>query len=138
MAQVAVQRVCAQWGSTRLQPTRRVVHRARAVAPKCEFDVDNASILVAGKQRKEGGAEGADLWEAPSAERCSLPQAAETMDGAMRCSLWTLAPPHLTAPPPLPAPRPPTGGGGCALQITKKLKDAGSWVWQLQRTDVRR
>lgn len=30
------------------------------------------------------------------------------------------------------------GGGGCALQITKRLKDAGSWVWQLQRTDVRR
>lgn len=30
------------------------------------------------------------------------------------------------------------GGGGCALQVTKRLKDAGSWVWQLQRTDVRR
>lgn len=25
-----------------------------------------------------------------------------------------------------------------ALEVTKRLKDMGSWVWQLQRTDVRR
>eukprot|EP00195_Chlamydomonas_chlamydogama_P013166 CAMPEP_0202905552 /NCGR_PEP_ID=MMETSP1392-20130828/34827_1 /ASSEMBLY_ACC=CAM_ASM_000868 /TAXON_ID=225041 /ORGANISM="Chlamydomonas chlamydogama, Strain SAG 11-48b" /LENGTH=269 /DNA_ID=CAMNT_0049593689 /DNA_START=135 /DNA_END=944 /DNA_ORIENTATION=- len=30
------------------------------------------------------------------------------------------------------------GGGGVALHVTRKLKDMGSWVWQLQRTDVRR
>lgn len=30
------------------------------------------------------------------------------------------------------------GGGGVALNVTRKLKDMGSWVWQLQRTDVRR
>eukprot|EP00887_Chlorella_sp_A99_P001674 scaffold8.g1674.t1 len=30
------------------------------------------------------------------------------------------------------------GGGGVALEITRQLKDMGSWVWQLQRTDVRR
>ena len=30
------------------------------------------------------------------------------------------------------------GGGGVALEVTRKLKDMGSWVWQLQRTDVRR
>jgi hypothetical protein len=30
------------------------------------------------------------------------------------------------------------GGGGVALDVTRKLKEAGSWVWQLQRTDVRR
>ena len=30
------------------------------------------------------------------------------------------------------------GGGGVGLDVTRKLKDHGSWVWQLQRTDVRR
>ena len=30
------------------------------------------------------------------------------------------------------------GGGGVALEVTKRLKDLGAWVWQLQRTDVRR
>lgn len=25
-----------------------------------------------------------------------------------------------------------------ALEVTRKLKDMGAWVWQLQRTDVRR
>ncbi|KAG1678959.1 hypothetical protein FOA52_013022 [Chlamydomonas sp. UWO 241] len=30
------------------------------------------------------------------------------------------------------------GGGGVALQVTRKLKNMGSWVWQLQRTDKRR
>ena len=25
-----------------------------------------------------------------------------------------------------------------ALSVTRKLKNMGSWVWQLQRTDVRR
>jgi predicted transcriptional regulator len=30
------------------------------------------------------------------------------------------------------------GGGGVAIHTTRKLKNMGSWVWQLQRTDVRR
>ena len=30
------------------------------------------------------------------------------------------------------------GGGGVALHTTRRLKNMGSWVWQLQRTDVRR
>ncbi len=30
------------------------------------------------------------------------------------------------------------GGGGVALNTTRRLKNMGSWVWQLQRTDVRR
>ena len=30
------------------------------------------------------------------------------------------------------------GGGGVGLDVTRKLQDHGSWVWQLQRTDVRR
>ena len=30
------------------------------------------------------------------------------------------------------------GGGGVALEVTRKLKDMGSWVWMLQRSDSRR
>lgn len=30
------------------------------------------------------------------------------------------------------------GGGGVALAVARKLKDAGAWVWVLQRSDVRR
>lgn len=30
------------------------------------------------------------------------------------------------------------GGGGVALQVTRKLKDMGSWVWAMQRSDARR
>mmetsp|Transcript_34579 Transcript_34579/g.87460 ORF Transcript_34579/g.87460 Transcript_34579/m.87460 type:complete len:266 (-) Transcript_34579:262-1059(-) len=30
------------------------------------------------------------------------------------------------------------GGGGVALQVTRRLKNMGSWVWQLQRNDSRR
>ena len=30
------------------------------------------------------------------------------------------------------------GGGGVALHVTRKLKDMGSWVWMMQRTDVRK
>ncbi|KAF8073242.1 hypothetical protein HT031_000903 [Scenedesmus sp. PABB004] len=30
------------------------------------------------------------------------------------------------------------GGGGVALEVTRKLKDMGSWVWMLQRNDTRR
>lgn len=30
------------------------------------------------------------------------------------------------------------GGGGVALAVTRRLKDMGSWVWQLQRSDSRR
>lgn len=30
------------------------------------------------------------------------------------------------------------GGGGVALSVTRRLKDMGSWVWVLQRSDTRR
>jgi nucleoside-diphosphate-sugar epimerase len=30
------------------------------------------------------------------------------------------------------------GGGGVALAVTRRLKDMGSWVWMLQRTDARK
>ena len=30
------------------------------------------------------------------------------------------------------------GGGGVAIHVTRKLKNMGSWVWQMQRTDSRR
>lgn len=53
----------------------------------------------------------------------------------VRCRERNRTAPHHRRAPPL---RAAAGGGGCALQITKQLKDAGSWVWQLQRTDVRR
>lgn len=29
------------------------------------------------------------------------------------------------------------GGGGVGMECTKLLKDMGSWVWMLQRTEVR-
>lgn len=30
------------------------------------------------------------------------------------------------------------GGGGIGLDVTRKLKDMGAWVWMLQRSDSRR
>lgn len=30
------------------------------------------------------------------------------------------------------------GGGGVALEVTRRLKDMGAWVWQMQRSDSRR
>lgn len=30
------------------------------------------------------------------------------------------------------------GGGGVALAVTHKLKDMGSWVWMMQRSETRR
>lgn len=30
------------------------------------------------------------------------------------------------------------GGGGIALDVTRRLKDMGAWVWMLQRSDSRR
>jgi len=30
------------------------------------------------------------------------------------------------------------GGGGIALEVTRRLKDMGAWVWQLQRSESRR
>ncbi|KAK9816215.1 hypothetical protein WJX74_009237 [Apatococcus lobatus] len=30
------------------------------------------------------------------------------------------------------------GGGGIALEVTRKLKDMGAWVWMLQRSESRR
>jgi len=30
------------------------------------------------------------------------------------------------------------GGGGVALEVARRLKDAGAWVWMLQRSDIRR
>lgn len=30
------------------------------------------------------------------------------------------------------------GGGGIGLDVTRKLKDMGAWVWMLQRSDTRR
>ena len=141
MAQVSVQRVSAQWGASRLPTRRAVQHRARVAAPtRCEFDVDNASILVAGKTR--GGA--GRVKEERVKEEAALSRAAIP---AMQGTGWVVrrnavlarraTHPRRPLPPPPPLAR-PAGGGGCALQITKRLKDAGSWVWQLQRTDVRR
>jgi hypothetical protein len=127
------------------------VWRPRTILlPSIDGPTSPSSLSASSSQPSAGAARAAPRPAAPAAARAPAPRRAAA--SRLSSSPLVVVPRRGRASTPLPRPLAAVagdidpdnasvlvcGGGGVALEVARRLKDAGAWVWMLQRSDIRR